>query len=57
MKGQTIKFLEDNKEEYIHNLEVRKDFLSRTPKNTIKKTVYSLNYVKLRTCKRLYLNT
>lgn len=48
MKGQTIKFLEDNKEEYIHNLEVRKDFLSRTPKNTIKKTIYSLNYVKIK---------
>lgn len=47
MKGKTIKFLEDNMEEYIISL-VEKYFLNKTQKAvTMKKKMNSFTYVKI----------
>ena len=47
MKGKTIKFLEDNMEEYIISL-VEKYFLNKTQKEvTMKKKMNSFTYVKI----------
>lgn len=47
MKGKTIKFLEDNMEEYIISL-VEKYFLNKTQKAvTMKKKINSFTYVKI----------